>query len=159
MPACGRKYRRVGLGGTFDKLHKGHIRLVEKALEIGELVIIGLATIRMLKKDSKPHVVANYDERKKELITLLRREGVLNRVQIVPINDAYGTSLSDGEIEAIVVSRETAGRTGEINRLREERGLKPLGIIVIDMVLAEDSVPISTTRIRKKEIDREGHLL
>ena len=159
MLAGERKYGKVALGGTFDQLHNGHIRLVEKALEIGAFIIIGLTTNRMLKKDPKPHIVADYDERKKELTILLRRKGVLNRVQIVPINDAYGPTLSDGEIEALVVSHETAGRTGEINRLRGERGLKPLDIIVIDMVLAEDRTPISTTRIRKREIDREGHLL
>ncbi|RLI19385.1 phosphopantetheine adenylyltransferase, partial [Candidatus Bathyarchaeota archaeon] len=31
--------------------------------------------------------------------------------------------------------------------------------VVIDMVPAENHIPISTTRIRRGEIDREGNLL
>ena len=159
MPASRRKYGKVGLGGTFDKLHRGHIKLIEKALETGDSVLIGLTTNSMLKNNPKPHRVADYYERKRELTTLLRRMGVLDRVQIVPINDVYGPTLNDGDIEAILASRETAEGVVEINRLRKERGLTPLDIITIDMILAQDSAPISTTRIRKKEIDREGRLL
>jgi len=40
-----------------------------------------------------------------------------------------------------------------------KRGLPPIKVIVIDMVPAEDQVPISTTRIKRGEIDRWGRLL
>jgi len=159
MLAKGRRYRKAALGGTFDQLHKGQIKLIEKALEIGDSILIGLTTNEMLKGNPKPHIVADYEERKSELVDFLRRKRVLDRVKISPINDPYGPTLSDREIEALVVSRETAWRAEEINRLRREKGLKPLEIVVIDMVLAEDRDTISTTRIRKGEIDREGHLL
>ena len=61
--------------------------------------------------------------------------------------------------EAIVVSEETAPKAEELNRLRAQRGLRPLELVVIPMVLAEDGKPISTTRIRAGEIDRAGRLL
>ncbi|MDQ1280526.1 MAG: pantetheine-phosphate adenylyltransferase [Thermoproteota archaeon] len=159
MPAIRRKYGKVGLGGTFDKLHRGHIKLIEKALEMGDCVVIGLTTDRMLRKNPKPHEVAVYSYRKRELTAQLRKMDVLDRVQIVPIDDAYGPTLNDGGIEAILSSRETVDGVVEINRLRVERGLKPLDMIAINMILAQDCTPISTTRIRKNEIDREGRLL
>jgi pantetheine-phosphate adenylyltransferase len=58
-----------------------------------------------------------------------------------------------------VVSRETAPTANEINEKRKAKGLKPLSIIVIDMVPAYNHAPISTTRIRFMEIDREGNLI
>jgi len=57
------------------------------------------------------------------------------------------------------VSQETEYMAQEINKKREKIGLEPLRIIVIDMVPAENCIPISTTRIRRGEINREGKLL
>jgi phosphopantetheine adenylyltransferase len=47
----------------------------------------------------------------------------------------------------------------EINKKRKERQLPSLKIEVVDMVPSENHTPISTTRIRSGEIDREGHVL
>ena len=159
MPTKQKKYGVVALGGTFDQLHKGHIKLITKALEISDNIIIGLTTDAMLKEEPKPHNVANYEERKKDLTDFLRKKKSLRRVKIIPLTDHYGPTLIDPKIEALVVSHETGKRVEEINKFRAENGLKPLKIVAIDMILAEDVVPISTTRIRKGEIDREGHLM
>jgi pantetheine-phosphate adenylyltransferase len=77
----------------------------------------------------------------------------------MPLHDAYGVTLSKGSINALVVSRETEKTAKEINKKREAKGSEPLNIIVIDMVPAYNSKPISTTRIRHGEIDREGQVL
>jgi pantetheine-phosphate adenylyltransferase len=68
-------------------------------------------------------------------------------------------TLSEGCVEALVVSRETEPMAHRINQERARRGLKPLEIVVIEMVPSENHAPISTTRIRKGEIDREGKLI
>ena len=47
----------------------------------------------------------------------------------------------------------------KINQLRKEKGYSALEIIAINMVPSENCAPISTTKIRKGEIDHEGHLL
>jgi pantetheine-phosphate adenylyltransferase len=153
------KYNRVGVGGTFELLHKGHKKLIIKALELSDRVILGLTTSTMLKTYPKPHKVADYEERKTKLTNFLKSREVLDKVQIVPINDPYGPALSDSTMDALVVSIETADMAKKINNLRIERGLKPLKIIVINMILAEDNVPISTTRIKNGEIGLEGQLL
>ncbi len=43
--------------------------------------------------------------------------------------------------------------------MRTEKGKRPLLIFCIKMVLAEDGKPISSTRVRKQEVDRYGRLL
>ena len=64
-----------------------------------------------------------------------------------------------GHIEGIVVSVETAWRAEEINELRRVRGLKPLRVFVVDMVLAEDGRPLSSSRVRAGEVDRFGRMV
>jgi pantetheine-phosphate adenylyltransferase len=43
--------------------------------------------------------------------------------------------------------------------MRVRRGLKPVEIISVELVKAEDGSPVSSTRIRAGEIDRTGKLV
>lgn len=155
----GRLFRVIGVGGTFDELHKGHKVLLKTAFEYGETVWIGLTTDGFAEKLRKNHEIAPYDVRLRNLMEFLEDLGVSGRVKIDPLDDPYGPAASSPEIEAIVVSKETEEKAREINVLRGRRGIKPLEIIVIDMVLAEDQIPISTTRIKHGEINHEGRLI
>jgi pantetheine-phosphate adenylyltransferase len=130
-----------------------------KAFEVGEKVLVGLCSDRLVESLTKPHVTAPYNERLKELKEFLREMGFLERAEIMPLNDPFGVTLSEGCVEALVVSRETEPMAHRINQERARRGLKPLEIVVIEMVPSENHAPISTTRIRKGEIDREGKLI
>jgi pantetheine-phosphate adenylyltransferase len=153
------KFKVVGLGGTFDEFHKGHRTLLSKAFEVSERVIIGLSTDVFVEKLGKPHKIATYEVRLEELKSFLRKLGWIDRAKIIPIRTIYGNTLTSKQIEGIVVSRETAPTANEINEKRKARGLKPLSIVIIDMVPAYNHAPISTTRIRFMEIDREGNQL
>lgn len=154
-----KKFRKVAVGGTFDELHKGHKVLLMKAFEIGEHVLIGLCTDEFVKKMGKPHVTAPYEERLKELRAFLKAQGLSDKAEIIPLSDPYGNTLTDTCIEALVVSEETEKTALKINQKRSEAQMLPLTIVTISMVPAENCKPISTTRIREGEIDREGHLL
>ena len=157
----GRKFGTVAVGGTFDELHKGHRILLTKAFEVGERVLVGLSSDEFAKQltRQKNHAIASYEKRLAELKEFLRQNDFLERANIMPLDDAYGVTLSKGVLDALVVSQETEYMAQEINKKREKRGLEPLKIIVVEMVPAENQIPISSTRIRHGEIDREGHLL
>ena len=154
-----RRFKLVAVGGTFDVIHKGHRRLLEKAFEVGEHVVIGLTTDTFAERMGKKHRVKPYSERLRMLEKFLEDTGVSCRARVEPLNDPYGPASTDPEIEAIVVSDETYPRAVEINRIRRARGLKPLEIVRIPMVIAENGKPISSTRIRLGEIDEDGRLL
>jgi len=153
------RFRVVAVGGTFDEFHKGHRALLTKAFEVSERVLIGLCADDLVQRLGKPHNVATYDVRREELKGFLRRHGWIDRAKIVPIHTPYGITLTSKLIEGIVVSRETEPRAHEINEKRMAGGLRPLSVIVVDMVPAYNHTPISTTRIRCMEIDREGNQL
>jgi len=153
------KFGTVLVGGTFDEFHKGHRVLIMKAFEMGERVMIGLSSDQLARELRKNHEVATYEERLRDLRGFLRGQGVFERAKVVPLDTPYGITLSTTVAEALVVSKETEPVGLSINKKREASGLKPLALAVIDMVPAEDTVPISSTRIRHGEIDREGHLV
>jgi len=154
-----KKFETVAVGGTFDLFHSGHRVLLINAFEVGNHVLIGLCSDDFVKKMRKPHRIAPYAKRLEELKKLLKKKGFLERAEIMPLDDAYGITLSDKRIDAIVVSEETEPRAREINEKRKNLGMSPLPIVTVKMVLSEDHYPISSTRIWFEEIDREGHLL
>jgi len=153
------KLGKVAVGGTFDEFHKGHEALLRKAFEVGNRVLVGVSSDDLVKKLGKSHVVATYEKRVNYLKSFLRGQNLLDRTEILPLDNPYGVTLSSKSLDGIVVSQETAARAHEINEKRRANGLKPLEIIIIEMVLAEDGVSLSTTRIRQKEIDPEGRSL
>lgn len=153
------KFKKVAVGGTFDQLHKGHKELLEKAFEVSEKVVIGLTSDRFVSRMAKPHKTPSYAERLRDLKAYLAEQGLAPKVEIVPLNDPIGLTVSRRDLEAIVVSQETAATAHAINEKRQNAGLPPLEIVTVLMVPAENKFPISTTRIRSGEIDRNGHLL
>ena len=154
-----RRLRLVSVGGTFDLLHKGHWFLLEEAFKVARKVLIGLTTDEFARELHKPHHVDCYEKRLADLKLFLQGRGFLHRAEIIPLDDPYGPTIDSEEIEGIVVSEETEPRAEEINRMRAARGLKPLLIFCIKMILAEDGKPISSTRIRRQEVDRYGRLI
>ncbi len=153
------QYRKVAVGGTFDQLHRGHKALIAKAFEVGGKVVIGLTSDEFVSHMGKPHKTASYEERRRELLAFLGENGWAERSEIVPLKDAYGLTIKGKGLEALVVSQETEKTAEAINQTRLKAGHQPLKIVVVEMVPADNTSPISTTRIRSGEIDRNGHLL
>ena len=153
-----KKFGKVAVGGTFDELHRGHKVLLIKAFQIGKRVLVGLCSDEFVEKLGKPHKTASYKERLRELSHFLRNLGVAEKAEIISLNNAFGPTVTDKCIEALVVSEETSATANKINEQRIKNGLKPLVIVAINMVPSEDCYPISTTRIRSGEIDHEGRM-
>ncbi|MCW4019391.1 MAG: pantetheine-phosphate adenylyltransferase [Candidatus Bathyarchaeota archaeon] len=154
-----KRFKKVAVGGTFDELHKGHKILLMKAFEIGEFVVIGLSSDEFVLKLGKPHLTASFEQRKLDLNSWIADLGLKECAEIVPLFDAFGSSVKDTQIEALVVSQETEPIGKKINARRKETGLPTLKIVTVYMVPAQNCKPISTTRIRRGEINHEGRLL
>lgn len=152
------KFSTVALGGTFDVLHRGHRRLLRQAFKIGRRVMIGITSDEFARTLHKPHKVDSFSVRKRELQKLLSRWRVLGRTRIVELNDRYGPTVTTSRVQALVVSRRTIRTAHEINSKRRSKGIGPLEIVPIDLILADDRRPISSTRIRRGRIDREGRI-
>ena len=148
------KFKNVAVGGTFDHFHKGHEKLLNKAFEIGQNVLIGVTSDEFGGEKGK---IEQCSKRISKLEKFLKKFN--SRYEVKKLEEHYGPTIYDSKIDAIVVSMETKATADEINKIRQEKCMKPLKIFIIDWVLADDGKPISSTRIRKHEIDRNGKCL
>ena len=147
------------MGGTFDVMHKGHWFLLEETFNVGDRVVIGVSTDEFAASLKKEHKIDCYEKRKRDVMGFLEEDNLIHRAEIVPLDDPYGPTIDSDEIEGIVVSEETEPGAEEINRRRVAKGKRPLLIFVVTMVLAEDGRPITSTRVRRQEVDRYGRLI
>ncbi len=151
------RYGLVILGGTFDRLHRGHEALLETAFSLGRTVAIGVTTDAFLAAHPKPRAgrLQPFRLRRAAVARWVARHHPGRPVRIVPLADRFGGSL-DPEVDALVVSAETAEGGRAVNRERARRGLGPVPVAVVPLVLADDLRPVSSRRIRAGEIDRAG---
>ena len=150
------KFDLIATGGTFDTIHKGHIELLKKSFEISSNVIIGLTSDEFVEKKGKK-IVNDYNTRLSSLISVIEQKFPGSSFRISKLENDFGPAVLEEGVQALVVSQETSFQGEVLNKLRAEKNLPKVEIIVVPMVLAKDGKRISTSRIKNLEIDYEGN--
>lgn len=129
-------YPVVALGGTFDHLHAAHKLLLHLALFLtSRKLIVGLMSDSLLSSKSNSELVEPLSERITTVRDFLRRcHGSGIEFDVVEIHDPFGPTAWDGDIQCLVVSRETQSGGVAVNHKRQEKGLGQLDIHVIDVI-------------------------
>jgi pantetheine-phosphate adenylyltransferase len=154
------KFDLVATGGTFDELHAGHRALLTRAFNLGRSVLIGVSSDNFAaakKGKSKPR--HSFETRVERLVDFIYHELGNVNFEIKELNDDFGPTGSDRNIQALIVSEETETKGHEINKIRLSKGIDPLAIVTVTMLKAEDGRPLSSSRIRIGEIDKNGRVL
>ncbi|MBM2851726.1 MAG: cytidyltransferase [Candidatus Nitrosotenuis sp.] len=152
------QFRLVAMGGTFDIIHIGHVALLERAFSVSSKVIIGLTRGELArKKGKKPW--HTYQERFDALKLFIEKNFPEKSYVISPLDNDFGPAVIEQDVDALVVSEETAHQGKALNNLRKQKNLAPVETIVVPMILASDGNRISSSRIRNSEIDTQGNLL
>lgn len=150
----------VATGGTFDEIHAGHRELLTRAFKLGRLVLIGVSSDKFAAaKKGKHRLSHRFEARIVKLAQFIYCEFGKVSFEIKELNDDFGPTITDRNIQAIVVSEETEQKGQEINRIRAKKGFKPLVVVTVAMLKADDGQPLSSSRIRRGEIDRCGRVL
>lgn len=154
------KFNVVATGGTFDEIHIGHLALLSKAFELGKRVVIGVSSDEFADRvKGKGKITHSYQQRVASLRLVIQKNFGDVNYEISKLNTSYGPTVISDEVDALIASSETSKRGLEINEIRSKKGTKPLTIVTVDMIRAEDGNPVSSSRIRTGQIDPQGKLL
>ncbi len=149
----GGKIHEVGLiGGTFDRFHAGHRNLLVSGLSKCQTIEVWVSVDSIARaKDSR---VNPWEQRVEEIKQTLDAD--LDRLEFHELDNLHGPAQTHEQASAIICTSETMPECETINRIRRESGMYELEIICVDHTISWDNKPISSSRIRNGEIDREG---
>lgn len=150
-------YRHACLGGTFDNLHAGHIKLLSEAFRKAEFVSIGVSTQSLKANKAHTDFIQDFDTRKAAVLQFLKENNWIARASVFPIHDIYGPTITDQSINLLIVTAETEPNARKINRIRKKYELPLCEVHTIPYVTDSHHKIISSTRIRSGEIDAQGN--
>ncbi|VVC34566.1 Hypothetical protein CINCED_3A007033 [Cinara cedri] len=137
---CNKIYENVVLGGTFDRLHKGHKILLSTAvLKCSKNLTVGVTDISMLKSKKLWELIEPCETRIKNVEEFLKDIYPTLEYNVLPIYDIYGPTVHDSTFQMIILSDETLHGGELINNKRTKNGLKPLHILPVAL-LKEDKI-------------------
>jgi phosphopantetheine adenylyltransferase len=101
----------------------------------------------MLSKKSGADLISTYEERLESVRAFMEMIKPSLSCNIVQLEDPFGPTVSDPDLQAIVVSSETIKGAFDINRRRVERQFQPLSILVS---LRADGASLSSSFLRSR---------
>jgi cytidyltransferase-like protein len=151
------KFKLVACGGTFDLFHAGHKAFIKDVLDRSEKVVLGITGDAYVKNFKHNLDIEAFEVRKTAVEEFLDSIRARDKVAIIEISTAYEPYLGTSHhYQAIVVTNQTKQAAKEINLKRQQNGIPRLEVVISLMKKAEDGGPISSTRIRNGEINRDG---
>ncbi|MCD6229487.1 MAG: pantetheine-phosphate adenylyltransferase [Candidatus Diapherotrites archaeon] len=138
------RFDLVTIGGTFDRLHKGHEFFLKKSSYYGKKLLVGITNNKMAGKKQFGESIEEFETRKKHVFDYLN--SIKANFEIVELADFKGPSAETGD--AIVVTEETLENAVKINEIRKKNNLFELTYIILPYTTDKDGQKISSTSLR-----------
>lgn len=145
----------VGLGGTFDHFHKGHESFLKFAGSIGSRLIIGVTTDKLVAAKETSISIEPYHKRAQAVITFCKTHEII--AEVTPLLDPFGPTITQSSIRGLCVTTATKSGAKAVNDLRSKLGMRDLPVYICQLEKDIHGDIISSTRIRRGEIDRTGY--
>jgi nicotinamide-nucleotide adenylyltransferase len=124
--AAAKKYSTGLVVGRFQPFHKGHLYLLQKALEVADKIIIAIGSVE--KQDAQNPIP--FAQREQMLRQVLQKEGLADRVtKIVSLQDYPSDEQWVSELEKVAGPFEVVvGNNDWTNRVLTEAGYAALTV-------------------------------
>lgn len=140
--------RHTAVGGTFDQLHAGHKKLLfAAALVTTDQLTVGVTSDKMIQGKNGANQIQPMEERANQVTEYLSRVKPSLRVNIAPLSDPFGPTITDDTITGLIVSTETISGAERINSLRRDKAMAELRLFVIER---HNPLHLSSTALRAK---------
>lgn len=146
-------YKYVAVGGTFDHFHSGHkVLLSTAALNAMQKLRVGVTDASLLTQKRFAESLQSIELRMENVAQFLHKMRPDLELELAPISEISGGTKSIPDVEALVVSQETAKSLGIINEMRAANGgLAPMVGITIPQVESPTGESISSTALRERQ--------
>ncbi|MBA46388.1 MAG: hypothetical protein CMB31_07375 [Euryarchaeota archaeon] len=141
------------LGGTFDRLHDGHLSLIRGIASECDFLQIHVTSDKIARE--KGFFIQNLETRMEQLRVFLLSDKSIN-ASLHVLHDKFGPAVSIEKCSVIGCTEETFSSCEEINQIREKNGLSPLRIVKIDHILDEGGEILSSSRVRSGIVNQNG---
>ena len=145
----------VALGGTFDRLHPGHkMLLTQAALATAKKLRVGITGPKLLVNKKNAEMLQSFEDRCQAATDFLRTLRPDLDLEVVELEEKSGGTNAIAEVDAMVVSPETAPVLDVINKERQEKGFKDMAPVVIEFLGGDSNeTRISSSKLRQIEIN------
>ncbi len=143
------KYKHAILGGTFDHLHQGHKKFLNKAYQKAQYIYCGL--VKKTKNKALNNLIEPYTLRQKNLKKFLKQNNYWHRTRLFPIKNPLGPYFTNQSLQAIFATQNTFSGAKYLNRQRQILNLPSLKIEKIPL-----HKNVSSTKIRMGKANKKG---
>jgi pantetheine-phosphate adenylyltransferase len=144
------------LGGTFDHFHTGHEHFLTFASKQAEQLLIGVTNESLIREKELSSIIEPYETRIQSVRKFCEQLNI--PYEIVELTDSFGPTLGQRRVDQLIVTELTTQGGELLNQRREELGLTALPISVCPMLRDESGAILTSTRIRKGQVNRAGQV-
>jgi len=149
-----KRYKAIGLGGTFDHFHTGHKQFISFAASLSSTLFIGITEQKLSRGKHLSELIEPLRMRASRVKSFCKKLQV--RCEISTLINVYGPTLSNTKIKALAVTEETQRGADQINVAREKLKLPKLQVYICPLFAAKNGKPLHAEDIRGGLISRTG---
>ncbi len=152
------KYEQVVLGGTFDRLHVGHKLMFTQLCYIcsnqrSSTLHVGISADELLVNKKYKELIEIFETRKKNVQLLLQLLKPNINQNLFALHDPYGPTITDSQLQCIVLTEENIKSIDSINAKRREMHLAELHHVCVHLVVPKNAsaTKLSSTEWRARD--------